>query len=844
MASGNITPGIVFPHLNRCGYGGDRLRRDYVYFVNSDKRKIAGVGFARGFCDSYNACIGIIDGCGIKDTEVGAAVQEHCGLGAPVILVCRGESLLFWHFRERQGVEKERIKFRELDEFFDRYQDDFKPERILRAKKMGRVNKDYQLEFVDLGLMPFIEEQEGKYLAGLVERIIGELAGEKTLESWHFQAAFWLIGAKILQDKGVEGFKRLDIENIDLLMEKIRRHYNAQKEPIIPRSRIKQITKVAREMLKPVSSFSHMTIDSLSYVYENTLVTQATRKALGIHATPSWLVNYIVWQLADWIEEIPEEKRFILEPACGHAPFLTAGARLLSFLYKGKEENRHDYLKNHLRGIEKDSFAGEIARLSLTLADLPNKDGWEIKNDDIYNRDVLKQAAERATILFCNPPFENFKKKETEHYQNVETGNKAAEVLARSLPYMPDNSVFGIILPQGFLHKKKLGDLRKYILDNYEIRTICNLPEIVFAKARHLSTVLLCRKKISKKNILYVRVHKSRIEEFKNRYQAKEWSRVKQDYYRADNYSFRIPELNEIWEYCSDKFTLDNICDIGKGLEFEGKDLPKGSITISDKLHNNLTEGFASYDKKISITELPPVVYLNLSSEVVRRPQWGTECGKSQVLFNYTRVGSGPWRLKAWIDNKGHSFTSNFLVARPKDFNICTINFTWALLNSPFANAFAYCHNMERSNSAGVMRTMPVPFGFQDLSGLEEMVREYFVLSEKQKDFMAGEEAELKEKKKRCLLRIDAEILRLYDLPPRLEKQLLDFFAGYQRKGVDFAFDRYYPEGFGSDIPLRMFISEEFENATMEKVEKWVEDNRSPEVVKALDKAAKAFERD
>ena len=109
---------------------------------------------------------------------------------------------------------------------------------------------------------------------------------------------------------------------------------------------------------------------------------------------------------------------------------------------------------------------------------------------------------------------------------------------------------------------------------------------------------------------------------------------------------------------------------------------------------------------------------------------------------------------------------------------------------------------------------------------------------------MSGDEAELKEKKKRCLLKIDAEILRLYDLPPRLEKQLLDFFAGEQRKGVDFEFDRYYPENFGSSIPLRMFISEEFQNASVEKVEKWVEDNRSPKVVKALERAAKAFEGD
>ena len=107
---------------------------------------------------------------------------------------------------------------------------------------------------------------------------------------------------------------------------------------------------------------------------------------------------------------------------------------------------------------------------------------------------------------------------------------------------------------------------------------------------------------------------------------------------------------------------------------------------------------------------------------------------------------------------------------------------------------------------------------------------------------MSGEEDELKEKKKACLLKIDAEVLRLYDLPPRLEKQLLDFFAGYERKGVDFKFDRYYPEGFGSYIPLRMYLSDEFQNATVENVKQWVDETRSPEIIRAFENASKDFD--
>ncbi|MBN2374763.1 MAG: N-6 DNA methylase [Sedimentisphaerales bacterium] len=844
----DLTPKEIFPYLRQCGYGSSLLCRDYVYsFAGSVKPKIAAVGFAREHYESSNACIAVMDGGKIEENKIAENVQIHRGLGAPAILVCHKNKLLFWYFQDKKAVQKESIGFQKLDAFFAKHREDFEPDSILRAKKMGRMDKKYQLGFVDLGLMPLIEEEEGYYLSGLIERIIRQLSDKRaTLDKWHFQTAFWMIGAKILQDKGVQSFRRMDIENIDSLIEKIHRHYNAQSQLKIPQVEKKNVQKVAREIVKPVSSFSHMSINSLAYVYENTLVTKATRKAFGTHATPPWLVNFIVWQLADWIEEIPQDERFILEPTCGHAPFLTAGAKLLSFLYKGREENRHDYLKNHLMGIELDSFAAEIARLSLTLADLPNRDGWQIINHDIYSGDTLKQAARNSTILLCNPPFENAKKNER-NYSNILTKNKAAEILAQTLPYMPANSVFGVILPQGFLHKKNLADLRKYILDNCEIRTICNLPENVFDQAGHLSTVLLGRKKKSRKRINYITVPRNNLSNFIERYQATEETVAKETLYKAPCYSFRIPELKQVWEYCKAYGRFSDVANIGKGLEYKGKGkgLPPNSITVSPEPFKGGIKGFCSYSKNIKITELPDEVYMNLSPEVIGRPRWGTARGTPQILLNYNRVSSGPWRLKAWLDSEGHPVTSNFLVIRPIEDTLWTLNSLWAMSNSPFANAFAYCNSLERNNTTGTMRSMPVPRATNhDIAKLNELTSDYFVLSEQQEQFMSGDEGDLKEKMKRCLMKIDAEVMRLYDLPPRLERQLLDFFAGQQRKGVDFKFEEYFPENIGSYIPLWMFISDEFQNSTVENVSKWVEETRSPQVTKALDKAVKAFEGD
>jgi len=823
------------------------LREDYVYYQENQKRKIAIAGFFRPTYNSTTACIAILDGNSFEAGQTQEQVQRYRSFGSPVILVYRDDILQFWHFSNGQAVRKEQKKTNELDNFFGKYKDKFSPTSILRAKTRGRFDKkNLQLSFFDYGLMPIIEKQEGEYLSGLIERIINKLSNLANIDQksdqgakWLTQAAFWLVGAKILKDKGVPKFETLDITDIKLVSGMIGHHYGAKASLDISSKKKKDaLEQAATEILEPVSSFAHLTIDSLAYVYENTLVTPATRKALGTHATPSWLVNYIVWgKLLDWIEKIPEKDRIILEPACGHAPFLTAGAKILSFFYKGTEKKRHEYLKSHLIGLEKDIFAEEIARLALTLTDIPNEDGWQIINSNIYDTDILQRTAEKATILLCNPPFENFLKEEKKKYKNLKTGNKAAEVLARTLPYMREGSVFGIILPQGFLHKKSLAELRKYILDNCELRTICNLPaDNVFAKAGHPSTVLLGRKVKSNKKISYLRVHKSDLEIFKDSYQAKEEKTPKGDLYKARDHSFRVLEFKDIWEYCSSLRTLGDIADIGRGIEHKpGLDIDSRRC-FSEK--PGFQRGFYNYNGNPHINMPPDLVWLNTLPKYVQTYGSGAS-DKPKILVNRIRGGRSPWRLRAWLDVEGYPFGKAFISVVPKiDISLYVI---WAFLNSPFVNVYLSDYCMDRDNIEGVIKKIPIPDVINtELYYLQNLVENYFALHPSQAEILQPEAAP-KEAERR-MLAIDAEVMRLYNLPPKLEKQLLDFFAGYKRKGVDFDFKRYYPEGFESWIPLHEYLSEEYQRSTPSFVKKWVEEVRSPELIKALEIAMEAFE--
>ena len=97
---------------------------------------------------------------------------------------------------------------------------------------------------------------------------------------------------------------------------------------------------------------------------------------------------------------------------------------------------------------------------------------------------------------------------------------------------------------------------------------------------------------------------------------------------------------------------------------------------------------------------------------------------------------------------------------------------------------------------------------------------------------------------KRQMLAIDAEVMRLYDLPPKFERQVLDLFDGWQRNGVGFKLERYFPKDFESWIPLHEYLSEDYQRSTVSFVNKWVEEARSPEIIKAFEAAVEAFEED
>lgn len=813
-----LNASTIKPYLTAIGYHADLLSRD---FAIDEGRRVALAAFSQSPADARSSCIAVIE----ADEGSPELVASCRALAAPIVFVCGRNGLEWW----KQGIDQPERQRRPIppdhvSQFFKTHTDDFTPSAVYRAKTWGRFDTQFQRSFVDFGLMPLVEKQIGSALVRLISSevqslksklkwdVISEVKGQ-----WLLKVVFWLVSARILRDKEVAKFKRLDLLDAEHVLNAVGEHFDTSAINISSEKQRRALSEIAASIAQ-TSSLQLATTESLAYVYENTLISKATRQSLGTHSTPSYLVDYIVGRLRPWIEEIPLEQRHVFEPACGHAAFLVSAMRLLTELLpaeKSSAAQRRTYLRRRIHGCDIDDFALEIARLSLSLTDIPNPDGWDLLPGDMFEGDTLERKARTATVLLANPPFENFNGDSCEWYEKrgveLRHTNKTAEMLSRVLPELPRGAVLGIVVPQGFLHSKNAVPIRRLLTTEFELQEICLFADKVFTFSDTESAVLIARKKMApvtaSTTVRYRRVREREMEVFRQQYRATSESVVKTDQFRTADFDLRFAELPQVWKHCQRSRKFNEIAEIGQGFTFKGKDLPGGTQTFSDRRFSGATRGFLTFNEDVKIHELPRETWLNLEEEAIRRPGHGTTTGVAQVLFNEAPSSRGAWRIKALLDEEGHSVTGRFNVVRPRIPKVVPEVFLWAICNSSFINAFAFSHAGKRHNDAGLFREMPLPV-ISDIGVKRVVAAAHAYLDYVRRDPDAIFQRQPNpEKARTLLLRVDCEVLRMYDLPRNLEWQLLKFFDGWTREGVPFKFDRYFPEHFEGPVTLAEYLA-------------------------------------
>jgi hypothetical protein len=724
-------------------------------------------GYGRLPQTARNACVTVVD------TQSRDTVERVLKLtGAPLALVPNGAHVTIWK-KCVAGVDQlEVLPVQALVDLTDRARELLDPLTIHRAKTLGRFDTTYQLSFIDVGLLPQIEQMQGEDLQRLLERIVAELrepTDTLTPEEGHqiLTIAFWILAARMLRDHGVPGFVNLEAEG-RCILKAVAQHYGGA-VPILAkklRTRVDAATAVAWTFGADLGKIGP---EAIAYVYESSLIAKQTRRDLGTHSTPPYLVEYVLGRLRKAICSISADRRIVVEPACGHGAFLVGALRVLAEEGPADAGSRHDYLRAHLRGLELDHAAKELARVSLTVADVPNSDGWDLREGDMFEEGALTSLAQGATILLANPPFE---------------ANKSAEMLRQVIPVLEQDAVMGVVVPRQLLSSRSEHTLRRALLEKFQLIEICLLPDRVFRFSDHECALILARGEVggTKRNapITFRRVREAGLDGFR------ECARVSTEevvpgsiFLDSPTTDLVLPELRRIWNArCWS--TLSDIALVQQGMSYHGWVRQSGYETVRDHAFEGSARGIAASHKSTNalITDDPPYNYLDVTPRHIRDSRAGLPTGKPQVVLNHHPHGRGPWRIMAFIDPQGAAIPSTRIAVRPRESSIC-IEVLWAICNSIVANAFVYTHLGKRHITTGPLSTLPIPAISDDLNDdLVGLVRAFFAETRR---------PDRDEKRFREILeRIDAVLLGAYGLFADAEQQILSLFEGHTRPGLPY----------------------------------------------------------
>lgn len=790
----------------KLGYQAEALFRDYsfadVLVASGEERQVDLAVFTQ-VPESYrSAAFGVVTG---ENTE--QTVSSRRALGAPILLSIDGQQVGVWKVAaDKPSRLLETVSLDDLSALFSRYGERWNPQSIHRAKAFGSSRAAYQIDFVDLGLMTAIEHEIEEKLDVLLRKIVTELLAvvQSGFEDSVFRITFRLLAAKILLDRkhsAATGW--MDASVTDVLKD-IERYYSLHHLPQITRIPMPQtsLEKAWRSLCAAIS-FRNISADSLAFIYENTLVTTDTRKRFGTHSTPRALAEYVLSQLN--IEKFDPAELTVTEPFAGAGIFLVAALRQMRDLLPEHwtAEQRHEFLVPKIKGAEIDTFACEVATLSLILADYPNANGWAIKERDLFDVKSFEEVTDGASIILCNPPWEEFSQEERSTYPDITSisVSKPMAVLEKILDVNPLG--FGFVLPHGFLRQKQYTSLRQAVADQYSTIKLTSLPDRIFQQAGFETAVLVATDR--KQNRGEGAVDISCFEVFDSDRLAFLESGATSTERRSSKSVAKgelwIGELDLLWESLQEHKQLGEIAEIYRGLKwFSQKD------GYSDTQQPDFKKGVFQSGRSLRQFSVQKLAYVNTDPTKLYSPTpVSRDWHLPKLLVNTARLSRGKWRLAAYFDNAGLVPSQAFFGVWVKDDQY-PLEAIEAILNGPVGNAFVAEKMTNQHVTNDLLKKLPLPKPDR-LQEVVQSVRRYKAhLQQSSKNTLALHE-EWNSSLQRLLIAVDAAVLKAYDLPPYIERQLLEYFRGENRaKILCHEFSEWIPEDFTANIPLHDYI--------------------------------------
>ena len=726
-----------------------------------------------------SAAFAAVLGARRKSTEL---VREHRALGAPLLFVIEGEAVSLWQVRDdAPRCLRKRVPVDDVPALFAEHRTEWSPDAIHRAKAIGAIDPAYQLDFVDVGLLPAVEGQVHNKLHALLERTLAESFGalsDRPLDTkLLFHVVFRLLAAKVLQDRQHPEARNWDTADLPSILRSIESYFSLQTVEFLGGDHARHAFGAAWDCLRGGINFANISSDDLAFVYENTLVTPEIRKEFGTHSTPRQVAEYAVSRLQLHLRT--GDELHIYEPFAGAGVFLVSALRHLRDTLPAdwSDQRRHETLIQCLAGDELDAFACEVATLSLILADYPNHNGWRISERDLFQDGNLQARLQNRDVVLCNPPFEDFTADERKHYKLPEsTFSKPVTVLDAALEAHP--AALAFVLPNAFIRNRKFASQRKRVEELYGDIELVDLPDGIFRESRSESALLIAREprqgRAEASVLRSTEVSDHGRVAFLQTGQTTRQRRLKRKVSNRSSGELWIPSLANIWQYLEGLPRLGDHFKIHRGVEWESEQSEAWSPTRQPGFKRGLHS--ARHTQQFALEASPP--WLDCRPGKVRGNSMDQPWEVPKLVANAGRLSRGPWRIGAALEQRELLHSQQFVGLWHRDTpEEAELLAYVAVINGPVANAFLAQHSPASRFRLHDLKRIPVPSRLP--ARVSELVAKYVecLAASAPED----EDDEYGERLKDLLVQIDAEVLRAYDLPPRLEHQLLEFFQGAER---------------------------------------------------------------
>lgn len=719
--------------LNLLGYSNDTILEKYTVQINGTSAiKFDYVAFGDRYQqDISTSCIAVQELK--KEEEESAYVEGTKYLAAPVLITYNGDNWKIWNVDTdkssilNQGQERIAYLFLEKNRF------EFMSENLIASK---RGYKQLNI-FEATGLIDFSREATCRILSEEFEK--GLIAAKEYLKSkkningydlnnitsitMHVIAAL-IIHSKLYSDEAITDiwqlFKGLSEAYKQYFSDRLMKKYGSE------------LPEKIYESLNHSINYQSVDHELLGYFYESTLLqldekrAKKIRKEYGIYYTPRILSQEIVSSIP--FENIPEEKRFILDGTCGSGSLLLSACQRLEELIYGEKEGReaHDYLTAMIQGFDIDRFASEVARLSLLLYSLPYGNKWNIKAADLLS--VNDKEIRKPYIILGNPPYEE-KRKDSAKTQ------KATAFVDKYMEWMQEGGYIGIILPESFMQNDSSSQQRKQLLEQFDILEFWMLPGQIFENNCATIVIIAQKKTCLEQNFTKIKILTRNAYSVKNYFKYGKWDFEIflniQSKWRQDGV-MRVSPIEKILEKLSGcKRTISDISKSCSGimmspeaqvsyLPFDGwvPFLANAKKFRKYRMSLQMQDGIQFLNYHMSLEE-EERLRQNYKGLRLRKDYEFIYAARQKVLVKMSSTPGELDCISALVDEEGVYPEHSVFCILSTDKKISNIVIC-ALLNSKLINAYVRWMCVKRTLTTKTVRSIPVPeFTKEQINGIE-----------------------------------------------------------------------------------------------------------------------------